>query len=188
VRRTRVRIGVVLSSLIAAAVGVGWAGTANASVVNAPGYVHLAVYKPGTCIDSQYAPPGTGLVMWRCLNTAFEEWHLDTVPIPWSQVEHCWCSTASMFSDRAMGMCMAVENDGDANGTAVVQQLCDTTDPKQWWRLTPGCIEGGGTIESFISEKVLDVTGGRGGNGVPLQIWDNHYIANQLWVAPAGCP
>jgi hypothetical protein len=38
-----------------------------------------------------------------------------------------------------------------------------------------------------IPSKVLDVDSGRSEDGVPLQVWTNHFNRNQLWDPPAGC-
>ena len=191
-RHLRTMIILSVTCVMATLIGLGTAGTARATIVNAPGYVHLQVYRPGTCVDAQYAAPGTAIVMWRCLNTEFEEWQKVEVPIPGNRYEHCACTTASMFINHAMNLCTAVENntnDTVDSGIPVVQQTCNTSDEKQWWLLPKVTYSpGGGLIKSFtIKEKVLDVDSGRADNGVPLQVWTNHLNPNQLWYPPAGC-
>jgi hypothetical protein len=181
VSSARRAISILMTCILATAASVALAEPAKAEINNAPGYVHLRNVESGTCIDAVFAGPGSRIVMWRCLNTEFEEWQLVRTPIPGNRFHHCGCTTVTMFINHAMSMCMAVENDGSASGTAVVQQNCDPADEKQWWHYRFETT-GGKTIRSFISNKVLDVDLGRSDNGVPLQIWTSHSRFNQKWT------
>jgi hypothetical protein len=173
----------LLSAAMASAVGVGLSGTAHASITDAPGYVHLKNRESGTCIDAQSAAPGTGVVMWRCLNTAYEEWQKSWVSIPESRYDHCGCISQNMLRNHAMDLCLALADESGGSGTPVVQATCDASDPRQWWTLyiinnsTPTY-----RVQSYLGdEKILDVDLGRSDNGVPLQIWTNDFTNNQEW-------
>ncbi len=184
----------LLSFVLALVAGVGLAGTADATVTNPPGYFHLEVSHPiSTCADAQYADPGTAVLMWRCLNTEFEEWQPVQVAIPGNRYEHCACTTATMFVNHAMSLCLAVQNNTDDSADVaipVVQQSCDSTDEKQWWILpdwtdSQGGGIGGGEIQGFtLSDKILTVQGS--GDGVPLVVTTDRVGSNQLWGPPAG--
>ena len=164
--------------LMVTAAAVGTAGVAHASVGNAPGYVHLKSVDPGTCIDAKYNVPGTQVVMWRCLNTEFEEWRTVNVSIPGNRYEHCACATVTTFVNHAMDLCLAVPSDTIGSGTAVVQQTCNPADEKQWWMWSGSA----GAIRTFINlQQTLDVDLGRSDNGIPLQTWTNYSLRNQQW-------
>jgi len=174
VRYARRAINMLLACALATAAGVALAQPANADVHNTPGFVHIENWW-GTCIDAQGPGAGARVVMWRCLNTEFEEWRLVQTPIPGNRYEHCACTTVTMFVNNAMDLCMAVENDVPANGAPVVVQNCNAADEKQWW--TRDIYNG--FIFSFTSKKALDVDDRRSNNGVPLQIWDYEPLHTQ---------
>jgi hypothetical protein len=168
-------VGISLAGVLAAVAAVAIAQPAHAEIRNTPGYVHLRNIESGTCVDAQDDGPGARIVMWRCLNTTYEEWQQVQVAIPGNRFHHCACVTVTMLVNHAVEMCMAVENDSLSSGTKVVQQNCDASDEKQWWVFSA---LKGSPITSFISKKVLDVDLGRSDNGVPLQIWTYYHNPN----------
>jgi Ricin-type beta-trefoil lectin domain len=136
-------------------------------------YFHWKNTSSGTCWDAQYADPGTRVLMWSCVNTEFEEWATLGVPVARPN------ETAYMFVNHAMNMCLAVDSDTPENGTPVIQQTCNESDPKQWWWVD---ISSNMRIHAYLNfVQVLDVDGGQGGNGVPLQTWDQS-VSNQRWT------
>jgi hypothetical protein len=146
---------------------VGLAGSANATITDPPGYYHFTSYAPGTCVDAQYAPPGTKLVMWRCLNTEFEQWRTIFTDIPPSQYDRCNCTQVRMFVNKAMNLCMAVATEANITPADVIQQTCNASDPKQWWLSAPGLTR----VRNFLfpREKCLRAPGDEFDNGVSVQ-------------------
>ncbi len=176
----RRRVGLALSGALVAVASLGLAGPANATITDPPGYYHFTSDMPGTCIDARSAPPGTQIVMWRCLNTDFEEWRTMVTDIPPSQYDHCHCTAVRMFNNRATNFCMAVATDADAPRIDVLQQTCDPTDPKQWWiRNGEGYYT---TLRSFPAMKALRAPGDKFDNGVSLEVSDS--LSQNMWNLP----
>jgi hypothetical protein len=132
--------------------------------------------------------------MWRCLNTAFEQWRPVSIPVPGTRYAHCFCTTAVMLLNQAADLCLAVQNNTDTRpvGTPVVAQPCDEFDEKQWWLLNElyhesGDYIPGGPIRAFtVFDKVLDVQGAKTANGTPLQVYPENRTDAQVWGPPAG--
>jgi hypothetical protein len=162
----RRRVGLALSGALVAVASLGLAGPANATITDPPGYYHFTSVVPGTCIDARSAPPGTPIVMWRCLNTDFEEWRTTYADLPPSQYDHCHCTQARMFNNRATNLCMAVASNADPSRIDVLQQTCDPSDPKQWW-IRSGYYT---TLQSFSDMKYLRAPGDKFDNGVTLEV------------------
>jgi cytochrome c len=177
-----------LSLALITATCAGLAGPAQATITNAPGYYHLRNAQSTTCVDAQNAPSGTRVLMWRCLNTEYEEWQKVDVPISPDHYDHCACTFAPMFVNHATGLCLAVDSATPYNGTPVIQADCNTSDDRQWWSLPQASDQYGGRILTFIAHNVaLDVDGGRSADGTPLQVWTDVGSHSQRWGPPAGC-
>jgi hypothetical protein len=168
-----------LSATMIATAGAALAGPANATITDPPGYYHFTSVLPGTCIDARSAPSGTPLVMWRCLNTAYEEWRTIFTDIPSSQYDHCHCTQVRVFQNQATGLCMAVATDADVSPVTVLQQTCDTADPKQWWTRA---FYGPYAMRSFSTMKYLRAPGDKFDNGVSVEVRD--YADQESWDIP----
>jgi hypothetical protein len=156
-----------LSLAMVTAAGVTLALPAQASINNSPGYFHWENTTSHTCMDAQFAGPGTRVLMWRCLNTEFEEWKIAEIIDPVRPN-----AITVKFINHAMNMCLAVDSETPGNGSPVVQQICDISDQKQLWLLDSNTFPPS-RVHSFLKfEQVLDVDGGRSDNGVPLQTWE----------------
>jgi hypothetical protein len=180
--------GLALAGSMLVVAGMGATSPASASVSNSPGYFHFTSVDPGTCIDGQSAPPGTSLVMWRCLNTTFEEWRTQWADVSPQYYSHCNCTQARMYVNHATGMCMAAASDTQTDFTGVLQQTCNPGDPKQWWLFGSGTCSCGASLSSFLGRLWLRAPGDSADDGVPVQItnldftqtlWSNEIAQNQ---------
>jgi O-glycosyl hydrolase len=84
-------------------------------------------------------------------------------------------STATPITSGIAGKCLAAQNNGSANGTPVVIDSCDDSDPGQNWS-----VAAGNTLQ--INGKCLDVNGKGTANGTLVQLWTCNGGTNQQWT------
>ncbi len=161
-RRT---VGSVLS--LATAASVALALPAQADINNSSGYFHWQNQTSGTCMDAQSAGPGTPVLMWRCLNTEFEEWKIAEIVDPTHPA-----SIVVKFINHAVNMCLSVDSATPGDGSPVVQQPCDDSDQKQLWLLDKNNYPPSRVYPYLAPGQALDVDRGRSDNGIPLQTWE----------------
>jgi Ricin-type beta-trefoil lectin domain-like len=163
-------IGVTLAGMVAAAATLaGSSGAAYATITNPPGYEHVKVSESGKCL---MADADTGAVeVWRCLNTASEEWH--KIPV-WLNGEPF--PTHFMLESHWTSLCMAAASQ-PANGVKVVQAPCDIGDTRQYWQRVYLDVNPTNTdnpayhIVTLNNGLCLDKPDGKESDGVQLQVW-----------------
>jgi O-glycosyl hydrolase len=84
-------------------------------------------------------------------------------------------STATPITSGLAGKCLAAQNNGSANGTPVVIDSCDASDPAQNWSVAVA-----NTLR--INGKCLDVTGRATADGALVQLWTCNGGTNQEWT------
>lgn len=154
--------GLSLSCAMAAALSVGAAGAAHASIHNDNGTIHWE-----NAVDDQQClmnDPGTGYVeAWRCLNAPSEEWTATGSPGGPVNMVNYWTDD-----------CMAVP-EYPVNGTALTEVPCNAGDAKQLWRMEPVEVFNGTHYYRFHSVlngyMCLDKPKGVNGDGTHIQMW-----------------
>jgi Ricin-type beta-trefoil lectin domain len=84
-------------------------------------------------------------------------------------------SAANLTTSGVPGKCLAARNNGSTNGTAVVIDSCDDSDPAQRWT-----VAAGDTLR--INGKCLDVNGRGTTDGSLIQLWTCNGGTNQQWT------
>jgi hypothetical protein len=154
--------GLSLSCVMAAAIGVGTIGTAQATINNDPGTAHWENLGDNRkCLTND---PSSGFVVaWRCLNAQSEEWSAVGPPNSPFNMVNFWT-----------GDCMAPTG-YPANGTLITEVPCNTQDAKQLWR-TEFMENFNGTryyrLHSVLNgDMCLDKPDGVNDDGTRIQMW-----------------
>lgn len=90
--------------------------------------------------------------------------------------------TAAPLMPNHVNLCVAVQNDANANGTPIVTSGCNQA-PGQSWKLVPQGV--GYAVVNTLTNKCLDVDGWNTNDGGKVQIWDCTGGTNQTWMPTA---
>lgn len=162
-RNRRKLLDLILVGAMTAALGIGSAGAANATVVDDPGYIHVKNGLSGKCLLGDL---GTGQVQqYRCENTATEEWSVVSVLVP-------AVGNGVMFANKWTSQCMAVPG-WPSNGTKIVEMPCNASDARQLWDEVPTQTAGFYRIFSFQGSQTmcLDKPTEADNDGLQIQTW-----------------
>lgn len=117
-------VGIVLTVGMVAAVSIGYTGTANATIVNDPGYKHVHNGLSGQCLMGD--PETMQVQQWRCVNAPSEEWQQVPVSIPGIG------GVGYLLVNEWISQCMALPN-WPVNGTKIIMAPCNALDARQYW-------------------------------------------------------
>ncbi len=156
--------GLSLSVVLAAAIGVGIAGTASASIIDPDPYQHITGFGNGLCL---MADSDTNTVRdYTCENTETEQW--SQIPVQEAG------ATYYMFASRWTTGCMAVPDGHGINGSPVVLKPCDVNDASEYWDTNLLGNSSGHTIyhlQALLGALCLDRPTESDAPGEQMQMW-----------------
>jgi Ricin-type beta-trefoil lectin domain-like len=153
--------GLLLGSLIAAALGIGVVPAAQAAV---GGYHELVNVATRKCADVSGRSTRSGALVheWDCAGEDHQVWGFADLANGYYHL-----------ANKNSNLCFDVQNGARANGTPIVQRPCFFIATQQWQlRYLYNNPEPDYVLINRGTGKCLDLNNADPRNGTPIQIWD----------------